>query len=315
MYVIKEVQDWDREHLFYNPLFTNENGKHLVLTKYCDENNIYVLDQLLEEKMKENRKLPFDKVLTNMFNKIVLNTAVPKEDTLVTNNGEQIKIMQLTQKKLYEESLLHIERDHHSQVKWVLKLNTSIVWEDVWNTVHNILSTNQTKSIIWQQLHLNFYTQYSYNKWHQKQDMCPLCKKMPENIFHIILHCDFTNKLWQDIEPLLKELYPVPVSEEEKAFGIVQKKATPGVLLRNWLTYLLRDCIMQEEKEAYHSSKPNLEKIKKKFNQAIEFEIHIKVIRYKNENNLAFFDKVITHEEVLCKKHENGEYQVTEMFK
>ena len=250
-----------------------------------------------------------------MFSKIVLNTDVSKEDTLVTKTGEKIKITQLTHKKLYEEALLHTVGDHHSQVKWVIKLNTSITWEDVWNTVHNILSTNQTKSIIWQQLHLNFYTQYSYNKWHQKQDMCPLCKKMPENIFHIILHCDFTNKLWEGIEPLLKDLYPVPVSEEEKAFGIVQKKSTTGILLRNWLTYLLRDCIMQEEKEAYHSSKPNLGKIKKRFNQTMEFEILMKIIRYENENNLAFFDEIITHKkEVLCKKRENEKYQITEVY-
>ena len=72
---------------------------------------------------------------------------------------------------------------------------------------------------------------------------------------------------------------------------------------------------MQEEKEAYHSSKPSLERIKKKFNQTMEFEIHLKVIRYENENNIAFFDKVITHEEVLCKKLENEEYQITEVFR
>ena len=123
------------------------------------------------------------------------------------------------------------------------------MWDDVWRTVHNILTTNQTKTMIWQQIHLNFYTQYSYNKWHKKQELCPLCQNIPENIYHIILHCKFTNKLWEDIEPILRELHSTPVSEEEKAFGIVQKKPTTGILLRNWLTYLLRDCIMQEERE------------------------------------------------------------------
>ena len=187
---IKKVEDWDQEHLFYNQLFMKENGKLLFLTKYCEENNIYVLDQLLEEKIKENRKLPFNKVLTNMLSKILLNTNVPREDMLVTIMAEEISITKLTQKQLYEASLLFTERDHHSQIKWVMKLNTSIIWEDVWNNVHNVLSTNQTENIIWQQIHLNFYTQFSYNTWHQTQDPCPLCNKIPENIFHIILQCD-----------------------------------------------------------------------------------------------------------------------------
>ena len=312
---IKEIEHWDREHLFYNPLVTRKNEKVLPLTKYCEKNKIYTLEQLLEEKAKEIRKLPFDKVLTNMLNKIILNTTVRKEDILVTSNGDEIKLAQITQKQLYEESLLIISRDHHSQVKWIQKLDTSIVWEEVWKTVQNFLSTNKTKTTIWQQIHLNFYTQYSYNKWHKKQELCPLCQNIPENIYHIILHCKFTNKLWEDIEPILRELHSAPVSEEKKAFGIVQKKPTTGILLRNWLTYLLRDCIMQEEREAHYA--PNISKLKKtksKLNEIIGFEVQIKAIRYKNENNLAFFDKIITHAEVLCKKTEDGEYQIRHVF-
>ena len=312
---IQEVQHWDREHIFYNPLITRKNGEVFTLTKYCEENNVYKLEKLLEEKAKEVRKRPFDKVLTNMLSKIQINTSVRKEDILITHNGKEIKFAQLTQKQLYEEAIISTGRDHHSQVKWVEKLNTSIIWEDVWSAVHNILSTNQTKSTIWQQIHLNFYTQYSYNKWHKKMELCPLCHKMPTNIYHLILVCDFTKKLWEDIEPVLNELHPVIVSEEEKAFGIVQKKITTGILLRNWLTYLLRNCIMQEEREAYHATKKtDLEKTKRNFNQAMGFEIYKKSIRYKNENNSAFFDKMITHEGVLCKKGEDGVYQVREVF-
>ena len=72
---------------------------------------------------------------------------------------------------------------------------------------------------------------------------------------------------------------------------------------------------MQEEREAHYSpKKPNVENAKKIFNQGIGLEIHLKGIRYKNDNNLAFFDKMITHGEVLCKKGEDGEYQIREVF-
>ena len=168
---IQDIQRWDKEHIFYNPLFTQRNGKLLTLRNYCEKNNVYILEQLFEEKVKESRKLPFDKVLTNLLSNIVLDTSVLKEDILITSNGEEIKFTQLTQKKLYEETPTVIGGDHHSQVKWVEKLNTPIKWDDVWKTVQNMFSTNRTKDVIWKQIHLNFYTQYSYNKWHKKPTM------------------------------------------------------------------------------------------------------------------------------------------------
>ena len=106
----------------------------------------------------------------------------------------------------------------------------------------------------------------------------------------------------------------MPVSEEEKAFGISQKQKNKkqtmtGILLRNWVTYLLRECISREERAAHYSAKPNIEKAKEKFNQAIEFEIYQKVLQYSKDNNLIFLDEMITHSEVLCIKQNDGEYQ------
>ena len=142
-----------------------------------------------------------------------------------------------------------------------------------------------------------------------------MCKNIPEDIYHIMLHCEFANKLWEEIEPLLKKIHTGSVTEEEKAFGIVQKKQTNGILLRNWLTYLLREFIAREERAAYHSAKkPNLLNFKTKFNSILEFEINAKLLRYKNENNMAFFEKIITHEQALCKISQGGEYDIIKVF-
>lgn len=297
---IKNLQDWDKEHLFYNPLFTTKNGKSLVLTNYCKKRGIYKYEQLIDEKRKEMAKLPYDKILTNLLDRILIDTTVRKDDILVKQNEEEVKMPNVTQKIIYEETLLKIDRDHHSQVKWVDELDVFINWNDVWKAVHNILSTNETKNTIWEQIHLNFYTQYSYNKWHKKKENCPLCQKIPKNIYHIILYCDFTNKLWEEIQPLLRELHPRVVEEEEKAFGITQNNQTTGILLRNWLTYLLRHCIQQTERAAYKADKNvNFRRIvKTKFINAVRTEIRIKAIRYKNEGKLDYFDKIITREKV-----------------
>ena len=312
---IKTLCDWDNEHIFYNPLFTIEYGKTLTSRNYCDENNIYRYKQLIEEKRKEMGKLPYNKILTNILDKIRVSTSVTKDDILITRDEKEIKLSEITQKLLYEEILLKTERDHHSKAKWTRKLNVSIVWEDVWNAVHSKLSTNGSKSLIWQQIHLNFYTQYSYNKWHNKQEVCPLCRKIPEDVYHIILHCDITNILWGQIEPILRKLHPSTVTEEEKAFGIVKKNQTTGILLRNWLTYLLRDCISQTERTAYHAPNiNNLEHIKRKVNYNMELEIRIKALQYKTDGNLQLFEKMITHSGILCKKREDGEYELSKIF-
>ena len=223
---IPTLQHWDQEHIFYNPLFTQENGETLSITNYFEDKNYFTFEQLLEEKAKEARKIQFDKKLTDLSHKIKLNTSVRKEDILVTNKGDEIKFTQITQKQLYEEALNKIYRDHHSQHKWVCKFSNSIIWEDVWSAVHNFLPSNETKTAIWQQLHLNYYTQYSYNRWHKTNDLCPLCHTSPEDIYHIIIDCDFTKKLWDEIEPMLNELHQAPVSIEEKAFGIIEKNKT-----------------------------------------------------------------------------------------
>ena len=312
---IENINAWDREHIFYNPLFLTEEDKTLTLTGYCKKNNIYTYNQLLQEKQKELNKLKHDKALLRLLNKIKINTTIRREEVLVKGNGEEINFNQLSQKNLYEENLYKMLTDHPSQVKWALKLNVLLVWDEIWNTVHNFLSSNSTKTIIWQQIHLNFYTQYSYNKWHNKQDPCPLCLAIPQNIYHIILHCQFTNKIWSQIEPCIKKNYPCNVTQEEKAFGIVQKKQTTSILLRNWVTYLLREFIAKQERAAYLSSKiPNFEHAKHMFNTNIEYELNKKFWRYKNDSNMATFDKFFTHEHALCKKRPDDEYDIINVF-
>ena len=313
---ISTLNHWDKEHIFFNPLFTTKNGNILNMDTYCENKKIFRYDQLIEEKRKQLARDPHDKVLVKLLDKIVVDTQVRKENILVSSNGEEIKFKEITQKVLYEETLLKkCSQDHHSAAKWVRKLNTVILWKDVWNTVHNILSSNKTKTIIWQQIHLNFYTQYSYNKWYKKQDRCPLCQEIPINIFHIMLHCNFTFLIWKRLEPKLLHLSPIPLSENEMAFGIVQDKKGNGILLRNWITFMLREAIMEEERRAYHAStKPNITRFLQKFNTSLKFEINSKIWRYKNENRSPFFDKIITHNELLCKKMENGEYEIKGLF-
>ena len=178
-----------------------------------------------------------------------------------------------------------------------------ILWDEVWASVHNLLLSNKTKTAIWEQLYLNFYTQYSYNKWHKTINSCTLCGKDPTDIYHIILHCDFTNTIFTQIEPALLKLFPNTITREEKAFGIVNIINKPAIMVRNWLTYKIREVILDFERKAYHNPKvASVTLFKAKFNQEIASEVKKLLYRFKHENRMKKFDEIVCFGDILCEK-------------
>ena len=69
---IPYVRAWDEENIFYNPLIIGKSGKTITETVYFRENGVCKLGQLLDEKSKEARNLPFDKKLIALANNITL---------------------------------------------------------------------------------------------------------------------------------------------------------------------------------------------------------------------------------------------------
>ena len=201
--------------------------------------------------------MPYDKKLVNLANNITLDIMnidynLIKEDTVFLGNTETVRMEAITQKDLYEDAILYRSREHSYKDKWARELEILIVWDEVWDSVHNFPMTNKTKTAIWEQIHLNFYTQYSYNKWNKVEETCPLCNKETKSIFHIILHCDYVNDIWTELQPTLMKLSPRSLDDAEKSLGIVQIKKPPGIIVRNWLGYKLREHILSFERRAYH---------------------------------------------------------------
>lgn len=307
---IENINKWDEEHIFYNPIILSKTGKVLKETDYLRRKGIYKLGQLLEETSKESRGLPFDRIMANFVKNIRLDLDVQKEDMIFFANRKKVKMSMVTQKDLYEDAVFKNSKDHSYQTKWVEKLNTFIFWEEVWNAVHSFLLSNETKTIIWEQIHLNFYTQYSYNKWHNNQGRCPLCRQIPNNIYHIMLHCDFVNAIWTNMQPILSLLHNVPITDSEKALGLVTIKSNTGIWLRNWLTYKLREQIMLYERKAYHSpTVASFDLFKARYNQSMAQEIKNLLFRFKSENKLPVFDKIVAYGGIICEKVKDGEYR------
>ena len=121
--------------------------------------------------------------------------------------------------------------------------------------------------------------------------------------------------MWSHLQPCLNKLHPSPVTEEEKAFGIVRKKPGVGVLMRNWLTYLMREFITELECSTYKSKKaPKLGQAKHRFNTRVEFEINKKLWRYQNDGNTATFEKFFTHNNAVCKA-DNNVYKTLNIYR
>ena len=189
------------------------------------------------------------------------------------------------------------------------------MWDEVWDSVHHFPMTNKTKTAIWEQLHLNFYTQYSYNKWNKVNEPCPLCKKEPTTIFHIILYCDFTNNVWAQLQPTLSKLTTKPLDDAEKSLGIVQVKKPPSIIIRNWLGYKLWEQILLFERRAHHQSKvPSVEIFKATYTQSIAKEVKDFMYKLNNEGKLGKFDEIFTFGSIICEKKGEGEYCLKQVF-
>ena len=104
--------------------------------------NITKLGQLFDEKAKEARNAPYDKKLVNLANNIKLDIMnidydLIKEDIVFLGNTKTVKMAQITQKDLYEDAILYRSREHSYKTKWANELQILIMWEEVWDSVHN----------------------------------------------------------------------------------------------------------------------------------------------------------------------------------
>ena len=66
-----------------------------------------------------------------------------------------------------------------------------------------------------------------------------------------------------------------PNKDEEKAVGIVENKPFEDVVLRNWLTFVLRQAVANAERECYHTPRDSLHTIRKTFRKILQDEVSL----------------------------------------
>ena len=303
----KHVTDIKNEHLFYNPIFTttidDEEIHDRTLKPFQGNRTLAVIktygDLLAAENAINQPKL---KAVIKKKEESIQHIRENVESNLIIGtNGKEHAFDTITQKIIYSELIQEQSIDHIYQTKWILERNQlgSIDWDQIWESIHKQFFTEDVKSTIWQLIHLNFYTTYNYNKWHNVLQPCPLCNKIPEDIFHIILDCKFTKIMWKRIEKTLVKIIPKPPTTYEKAFGIqaVNDKEKQPSILRNWITFSLRHYIMLEERKAYHINNYtslNVQNFFLKFNHNTQEELKAKKLQYDFQDLSKKIEKIVT---------------------
>ena len=120
--------------------------------------------------------------------------------------------------------------------------------------------------------------------------------------------------LWNELESMLQYLHPAYLTNYERAFGL--PGSTPNIILRNWLTFLLRQCIVEQERIAYHNKKgnTNVTDIKVEFNQAVKRQVWLKYNILQNLGKLQEFETTFAVNNFLI-AFQNEQWEIVTMFK
>ena len=81
----------------------------------------------------------------------------------------------------------------------------------------------------------------------------------------------------------------IEVTKEEMAFGITANNAKS--ILRNWITFLVRECIWEQEPIAYKNElgTENIKEIKTRFNTKLREQILTSYRHHQQNGTIGFF--------------------------
>ena len=315
----KHYIDVKDEHVFFNPIIKSWNEETI---KPFRGNPILSNIKTYRDLLEAENAIQSPRLKAAIRRKIqtIDNISASEEfNTIIGIKGGKRYTFEPTYKAasqavIYHELILSQSGNHPYKLKWVEDGGFSWFtdWDKVWDSIHKQFFTEQVKTTIWEQVHLNYYSTYSYNKWHKSSHPCPLCNKIPDDIFHIILDCKFSKIMWKRIEKHLKKIIPVQITNTEKALGLQprNKREEKATILRNWVTFSLRHLIMEEERRAYHIPHYHLHSVEKfftKFNHKTHEELRIKNLQYAHRGLSAKFKEIVTINAVVaCER--DGEY-------
>ena len=291
---MKKIEDINEENVLYNNMFKDNNGGN-VAWPYLNKVQQRTYGDLRTEHVKKENGEDHDSKLARYYELIQLDLGDNEDFTLkiCTTEGTKAMTMSTIEEKDIYISLIkqNFYRLHVSEIKWGEYFSTEFLdFKEIWLALQNNIVNEKTRSCIWEQIHLNFFTTYWFNKISKEENICPLCKVVPKSMKHIILECNLVKKLWKEIEEKLTLIVPEAVTPLEMAFGLTKDITKPEIRIRNWITFKLRETISKQEKTTYDKPHVNNEKqIRSKLNKEIVKEMTYRFLLHKKDDTLDKF--------------------------
>ena len=309
LHIFKSYPDINKEHFFYNKIFVTSSHDEVhdkTLTPF-QGNRILAGITTYGDLLDAEKTVPQPKLLAAIRRKLEsiehIRDNVDSHRFFGLSDGKEYEFEAVSQKQIYAELIFYQSRDHAYVGKWRIDRFGAIDWVKIWDALHNQFYTEKLKSSIWEQLHLNYYTTHNFNTWHNQLQPCPLCRKIPEDVFHILVECRFTKVVWKRAEKVLFKIYPKSPTLHEMAFGLhtTNKHDRYPIILRNWLTFTLRHSILLEEHKAFKINEssdsnflPSYEKFFASFNYRATQELKTKELLYDFQGLKEKFRKIVT---------------------
>ena len=185
--------------------------------------------------------------------------------------------------------------------KWKEELNISddsLVWENIWNVIHNGIVNYNVQSSIWEMVHRNFISGYILKLMHKSDGICKLCKKLERQRTHIFMHCEVIHYIFNHFSNIIHSFDNSIISQKEKAFGIFEE-INEKILLRNYMTFSIRHIIYRNRNMDVPRG-GNVKSILIK-----------KLISYIRKDLMEMFDRAKLRNKIECFK---SRYLIEEIF-
>lgn len=186
--------------------------------------------------------------------------------------------------------------------KWEIDLQNGedIIWENIWNTVHNRISNYKVQSSIWEMIHRNYISGYILKQMNRSNGLCKLCNTIEQTRTHIFMSCNVIEQLYQQFFYIISQLGPDNISQEEKAFGLYTEE-DPKINLRNYLTYSIRHIVFRSRNIDFTANAHIPTILQNKIKVYIRRDIKERYFMYKHKNKLNVFKDIYLIDNILGK--------------
>jgi len=185
--------------------------------------------------------------------------------------------------------------------KWASELGNGeeIVWDQVWDCVHNNITNYKVQSSIWEMIHRNYICAYILTQMYRGDGICKLCKNIERTRTHVFMNCEVIESLYQQFGYILSQLGPTTVSENEKAFGLYNEQDDSKSRLRNYVTYTIRHIVFRNRNIDFALDAHVVTIMANKIKAYIRRDLKERYYLYKYKNKLNIFKDIYLLENII----------------